>query len=62
MPYTKKVIYRIEVFEDGVGICALIGENLQTGIAGFGKTSSEALRDLADNLGHELAHHAMTGE
>jgi len=62
MPNVKRVLYRIEVFMDGDQICARIGENLQEGTTGFGSTVPEALRDLADNLGHELAHHAMTGE
>jgi len=40
----------IKVFVDGDQYCALIGENLQNGCAGFGKTAPEALRALADEM------------
>lgn len=36
----------IKVTKDGSEWCALIGENLQTGIAGFGITPAGALMDL----------------
>ncbi|HXF15339.1 MAG TPA: hypothetical protein VN517_19475 [Terriglobales bacterium] len=37
----------IKLFPNGNRLCALIGPELQTGLAGFGKTPAEALRDLA---------------
>ena len=40
----------IEVTLDGNKWCALLGENLQEGLAGFGDTPSEALRSLADEV------------
>ena len=36
----------IKVTEDGDSWCALVGENLQEGIAGFGDTPAAALMDL----------------
>lgn len=38
---------QIQLFVDGDMWCALIGPNLQEGIAGFGPTRAEALVDLA---------------
>jgi hypothetical protein len=43
----------IEVVLDGNAIIALIGRDLQTGIAGAGDTVPEALRDLASALERE---------
>jgi len=40
----------VRIFPDGNMICALVGENLQKGIGGFGKTDIEALQALVDNL------------
>ena len=37
----------VELRREGKVIIALIGRDLQTGIAGYGETASEALRDLA---------------
>ena len=41
---------RIEVFQDGDMWCALVGKNLQEGIAGFGKTQAEAVIKLGKAL------------
>ena len=38
---------------DGSQWCALVGENLQEGVAGFGETQGEALRNLAAVLDEE---------
>lgn len=38
---------QVRVLHDGDMVCALIGPNLQEGIAGFGSTVPDALRDLA---------------
>ena len=40
----------VRVTKDGNAICALLGENLQEGQAGFGQTVSEALHNLAHEL------------
>jgi hypothetical protein len=44
---------QILVFKDGNNICALHGEDLQSGTAGFGSTVTNALRDLARQLDEE---------
>ena len=38
---------------DGNQICALVGPDLVAGVAGFGDSVHDALRDLADNLVRE---------
>jgi hypothetical protein len=38
---------------DGNQICALVGPDLVAGVAGFGDTVHDALRELADNLVRE---------
>ena len=40
----------IQISLDGNLWCALVGENLQEGLAGFGTTPSEALRGLAEEI------------
>jgi len=40
----------IRVFIDGDHWCAVLGEDLQDGLAGFGNTPQEALRELADEI------------
>jgi hypothetical protein len=40
----------IEVTQDGNMVCALIGTNLQEGVAGFGYTVGEALRSLSAHV------------
>jgi flagellar basal body P-ring protein FlgI len=42
--------YIVEITQDGNKACALIGSDLMVGIAGFGDTLTEALRDLANEL------------
>lgn len=42
--------YTVQIYPDGDMWCALLGKNLQEGTAGFGKTRSDALRKLAENL------------
>lgn len=37
------VLYRPRVFRDGDMYCCLYGENLQEGLAAFGRTPSEAV-------------------
>lgn len=43
-------IYQVSIAKDGSSWCALIGQDLQNGVSGFGKTVQEALRDLADKI------------
>jgi len=40
----------IKVYRDGDSICALLGEDIQSGHAGFGPTVSDALYGLAHDL------------
>lgn len=40
----------VRVFLDGDAWCALNGDDLQNGIAGFGDTPAEALRDFANAI------------
>ncbi len=40
----------INVYVDGDKWCAMLGENLQDGLAGFGDTPQEALRRLAEEV------------
>jgi hypothetical protein len=42
-PFT---IYRPRMFKDGDMWCALYGENLQDGVAGFGKTPQAAVEEF----------------
>ena len=58
------VLYRPRLFMDGDMYCALLGENLQEGCAGFGKTPAEAMSDFdkAWRGEEESAAPATTGE
>ena len=42
--------YYLRLSLDGNQWCALIGEDLQEGIAGFGDTRYDAIRALADEM------------
>ncbi|MEM9448677.1 MAG: hypothetical protein AAGA75_09090 [Cyanobacteria bacterium P01_E01_bin.6] len=48
----------IKVYPDGMMWCALWGENLQSGVAGFGRSPNEALDKLLeqDELYEKLPH------
>jgi len=46
-------MYNVVLHEDGNAWCALIGEDLQSGIAGYGDTPGDALRELAENFDKE---------
>lgn len=41
-------IYKPKVFPDGDAWCALYGENIQEGVAGFGKSPALAMQDFDD--------------
>lgn len=43
----------LEVSKDGNQFCVLLGENLQVGIAAFGDTMINALRNFIEVLGNE---------
>ncbi len=43
----------IRLMWDGDKVCALVGPDLQEGIAGFGDSAIEALEDLLQNIKHE---------
>ena len=45
--------YNIKVFKDGNMWCALTGDDLESGIAGFGTTPVDAIRDLCDSIEKE---------
>lgn len=43
------VVWKPRLFIDGNQWCALYGENIQDGVAGFGSTPYEAMRDFDKN-------------
>lgn len=49
----NKVTISIDISIDGDHVCVLYGDNLQTGIAGFGLSIPEAFNDLALNWATE---------
>jgi hypothetical protein len=47
--YTRpSFMYRIIPYKDGEQWCALLGQNVQDGIVGFGDTPARALRSFDD--------------
>ncbi len=46
----SNIIYQVSIAKDGNLWCALIGQNLQDGVSGFGESVQEALRDLANRI------------
>ncbi len=40
------VVYGLAPFQDGDRWCVLLGENVQTGVCGFGKTPFDAMWDF----------------
>ena len=51
--FVYDIIMLVELLRDGDSIGAMIGPDLQTGVAGFGYTAPEALRALADAIERE---------
>lgn len=47
------VLFRPKIYIDGDQWCALYGDNLQEGIAGFGRSPSDAMHDF------DKSYHAM---
>lgn len=48
MRQRPSVLFRPKLFQYNDGYCALYGENIQEGCAGFGDTPKEAMRDFDD--------------
>jgi len=48
------VMYRPSIFIDGNQWCALYGENLQDGVAGFGDSPSKAMTNFNKNWARAL--------
>lgn len=46
----SSIIYQVHIAKDGDAWYALIGQDLQNGIAGFGDTVQAALHDLAEKI------------
>jgi hypothetical protein len=46
----SNIMYQISVAKDGNTWCALLGQDLQNGISGFGETVQQALLDLANKI------------
>lgn len=46
----SNIIYQISIAKDGNTWCALLGQDLQNGIGGFGETVQQALHDLANKI------------
>ena len=46
----SNILYQVSIAKDGDSWCALIGQNLQDGISGFGETIQQALHDLANKI------------
>ncbi len=48
------VLYRPTLTRDGDMYCALYGEDLQEGCAGFGKSPQAAMHDFDSNFGRNM--------
>lgn len=44
------VVFRPRLFLDGDSYCALLGDDIMVGCAGFGRTVDEAMRDFDKNF------------
>lgn len=55
-------IYRPKISIDGNQWCALYGDNLQDGVAGFGDSPALAMADFDKNWHAKLAPRPATGE
>lgn len=55
MEYTRpSVLMRPKIFPDGDQWCALYGDDLQNGVAGFGKSPSLAMYDFDKNWSSKM--------
>jgi hypothetical protein len=50
-PQDREITFNVNLFKDGGEWCALLGKDLQAGVAGFGPTKQDALWDLNVRLG-----------
>lgn len=48
------IVYKPKLFIDGNQWCALLGDNLQEGVAGFGKSPEKAMSDFDKNFAKDL--------
>lgn len=55
------VLYRPALSIDGNQWCALYGNNIQAGVAGFGNTPAEAMADFDKNWNEQRTPAAMSG-
>lgn len=55
-------VYRPRIFIDGNMWCALYGDNLQDGVAGFGRSVAEAMADFNVNWRKRLVPFNDLGE
>lgn len=46
----SNIMYQVSITKDGDKWCALLGQDLQNGIGGFGETVQQALLDLANKI------------
>ncbi len=53
------VLYRPRLMADGTKWCALYGDNLQEGVAGFGDTPAEAMHEFDKAWASQLTPAAM---
>lgn len=53
-------LYRPSLFIDGTKWCALYGDNIQDGVAGFGDSPEEAYSDFDVNWGKKLCQSQST--
>lgn len=56
------ILYKVKVHIDGNKWCALYGDNLQDGVAGFGDTPQEAMDDFDRNWNNQKAGGKELGE
>ena len=56
------VLFRPAISLDGNMWCALYGDNLQDGVAGFGRSPEEAMADFDKNWKNHDAHNIKTEE
>lgn len=46
----RNIIYQVSIAKEGDLWCALLGQDLQNGVSGFGETVQQALKDLANKI------------
>lgn len=56
------VLFRPRIYLDGNMWCALYGDNLQEGVAGFGRSPAEAMTDFDKNWESQAVHKIKTEE